>query len=214
MSNASSRLFAVVPAAGQSRRMGQAKLLLPFRGRTVIAQVLEVLRHPAIARTVVVVRPDDAALRAEVSACRGTPLIPDAPPPEMRNSVEFALRWLERECKPDAADGWLLSPADHPLLDREVLDRLIQRWQEGNAPILIPTCNGRRGHPALFRWELTREVFELPADVGLNELVRRHEKEVVELETGRPSILADLDTPEDYARLLENPPESWTPPAR
>lgn len=203
MNPAESKLFAVIPAAGQSRRMGRAKLLLPVGEQTVMARVLDVLRRPEISETFVVCRAEDVALQRAVSDAGGTPLLPPIPPAEMRQSVEFALRAIAERCAPQGDDGWLLVPADHPLLDGQILSGLLARWRSGDCPILIPTCGGRRGHPVFFRWRLAAEVFELPHDVGLNQLVRRHGTEVVEIETSNPAVLADLDTPEDYARLLE-----------
>jgi len=182
--------------------MGRPKLLLPFGGETVISRLLETLRRPEIVAIAVVLRSDDEPLRAEVAAHGGTPLQPEVAPPEMRDSVEHALRSIEAEFHPTSDDGWLLTPADHPLIEREVLDRLLERWSQSEMPILIPTCGGKRGHPVLFRWSLVPEVFELPHDVGLNHLVRMHADEVVELEVGRESVIADLDTPEDYRRAL------------
>lgn len=197
-----SRLFAVIPAAGRSRRMGRPKLLLPIGGETVVARLLRVLRRPEIVAAAVVLRSDDEPLRSEVAAHGGTPLQPEVPPPEMRDSVEHALRWIESEFHPSASDGWLLTPADHPLIESVVLDRLLEFWANSDTPVLIPTCAGKRGHPVVFRWSLVPEVYALPSDVGLNRLVRNHASEVVELEVARESVITDLDTPEDYQRAL------------
>ncbi|HTI51580.1 MAG TPA: NTP transferase domain-containing protein, partial [Planctomycetaceae bacterium] len=131
MPRAVPRLFAVIPAAGHSRRMGQAKLLLPVQGQTVIARVLDVLRPPQVTETVVVIRAGDEALLSAVEAGGGTALVPSTPPAEMRQSVELALRWLEQNRQPGPADAWLLAPADHPLLDSRVLLQLVGRWQTG-----------------------------------------------------------------------------------
>src|SRR5260370_3045670 len=89
------RIFAIVPAAGHSRRMGRPKLLLPLGASTVIARMLAVLARPEIEATLVVVRPGDEPLRAAVAACGAIPLQPAVPPPEMRDSVEYALRHIE-----------------------------------------------------------------------------------------------------------------------
>src|SRR5262245_27654318 len=111
-----SRLFAIVPAAGASRRMGRPKLLLPVGDNTVIARLLAVLVPPDIERAVVVVHPDDEPLREAVAAAGAVPLQPAVAPPEMRDSVQAALRFIEEQYRPEPHDGWLLSPADHPLL--------------------------------------------------------------------------------------------------
>jgi molybdenum cofactor cytidylyltransferase len=75
---------------------------------------------------------------------------------------------------------------------------------KGDCRILIPTHERRRGHPVLFRWDLARDVFALPADVGLNQLVRQHANEVTTLAIDNPAVLWDLDTPEDYERLVKS----------
>jgi len=196
------RLFAVVPAAGQSRRMGRPKLLLPLGPSTVIAQMLSALARPEIAATLVVVRPDDEPLRAAVAGCGATPLQPNVPPPEMRQSVEHALRHIEAQFHPRADDGWLLAPADHPLLDPEVITRMIMEWRRCPRRIVVPIYRGRRGHPTLFPFRLAAEVFNLPADQGLNSLLKVHAAEIIQIDTASPAVVADLDTPEDYVRLL------------
>jgi molybdenum cofactor cytidylyltransferase len=196
------RLFAVVPAAGQSRRMGRPKLLLPLGTSTVIAKMLSALARPEIAATIVVVRPDDEPLRAAVAESGATPLQPTVPPPEMRQSVEHALRHIEARFHPRADEGWLLAPADHPLLDPEVITRMIAEWSRSAGKILVPVYRGRRGHPALFPFSLAAEVFKLPADRGLNSLLKVHATEIVQIDTDSPAVVVDLDTPEDYARLL------------
>lgn len=201
----SARLFAVIPAAGHSRRMGRAKLLLPFRDSTVIAQVLANLRRPKIECTAVVLRRDDEPLRSAVAACGATPLQPAVDPPDMRDSVEHALEWIEREFQPAPTDGWLLCPADHPLLDAAVLDLLLTRWHRGDCRILVPVHNGRRGHPTLFRWDLAAEVPRIPHDQGLNRLTKDHAAELIELPVPSDTILIDLDTPADYERLQSGP---------
>jgi molybdenum cofactor cytidylyltransferase len=195
------RLFAVVPAAGKSRRMGRPKLLLPLGASTVIARMLSALTRPEVAATIVVVRPDDEPLRAAVAECGATPLQPDAPPPEMRQSVEHALRYIEARFQPRADDGWLLAPADYPLLEPEVITRMIAAWRHSPEKIVVPVYCGRRGHPTLFPFRLAAEVFHLPADQGLNSLLRVHATKIVQIDTESPAVVADLDTPEDYARL-------------
>jgi molybdenum cofactor cytidylyltransferase len=197
------RLFAIVPAAGHSRRMGRPKLLLPLGTGTIISRMLTVLRRPEISETLVVIRPDDEPLRAAVSACGATVLQPAFPPPEMRQSVEFALREIERRYAPQENDAWLLVPADHPLLDAAVLDELLVAWRASPGKIVVPVHQGRRGHPTVFPYSLAAEVFELPADQGLNRLLQIHAADIVQIEVASPGVVIDLDTPEDYARLQD-----------
>lgn len=199
------RLFAVVPAAGHSRRMGRPKLLLPLGSSTVIARMLAVLNGPAITATIVVVRPDDEPLRAAVANAGAIPLQPHVAPQEMRQSVEYALRYIFDNFQPRPDEGWLLVPADHPLLEPAAIEQLVKAWHASSDKILVPVHRGRRGHPTLFPFRLAADVFQLPADQGLNRLVHKHASEVRQIEIDCPSVLADLDTPEDYERLQAPP---------
>lgn len=195
------RLFAVVPAAGRSRRMGRPKLSLPLGERTVLQRLLDALAAPEIVERVVVVRGDDDPLAAAASAAGAHVVRPAKAPPEMRDSVEHALRAIQERHAPDQGDGWILVPADHPVLEPTAVRSMIEIWKTELPEILVPTCGGRRGHPTIFRWELSADVFALPADCGLNRLMKDRAAGVREWPVERPSILIDLDTPEDYERI-------------
>jgi molybdenum cofactor cytidylyltransferase len=95
-----------------------------------------------------------------------------------------------------------LAPADHPLLDAGVIDRIIAAWRTSPDKIWIPVYQDKRGHPTIFPWRLAAEVFRLPRDLGLNNLLKLRASEIQQIEMDTPVVLADLDTPEDYARLL------------
>jgi molybdenum cofactor cytidylyltransferase len=194
-----SRVFAVIPAAGLSRRMGDPKLLLTLGGRTVIRRLLDALRDASVEERIVVCRRDDDALRSEIEAAGATAVQPDVDPPDMRTSVEHALQYLCETNSPEPDDGWLLSPADHPVLNAAVLREVINGWRTTTACILVPTFHGKRGHPTVFRWSLAEAVFEIPADRGLNDLLQRFAADVQELPVDDSCVLTDLDTPEDFA---------------
>jgi molybdenum cofactor cytidylyltransferase len=189
--------------------MGTSKLLLPWQGTTVIEHLIATMTRPDIAGIAVVVRPDDHALQNLLQRTSAITIIPDDEPPEMRDSIEIGLRAIHQRFAPSDHDGWLLIPADHPLLEPEVLDGLLTRWSQGDCEVLSPTLGQRRGHPTLLRWSLAARIEQLPPDVGVNSLLRSSPNLVTEWATNRESVLADLDTPEDYAfwqqKLASNP---------
>ena len=199
MDCAAHRMFALIPAAGRSRRMGTSKLLLPWQGTTVIEYLIATLTRADIAAVVIVMRPDDVALQAVVQRTSAVAVIPDHEPPDMRDSVEIGLRAIRQRFAPTDEDAWLLIPADHPLLEAEVLDGLLTRWSRRDGEALLPMFQSKRGHPTLLSWSLAARVEQLPPDVGGNALLRSPATLVTEWPTDRESVLADLDTPEDYA---------------
>jgi len=197
------QLFAVIPAAGLSRRMGRPKLTLPIAGRSVISRLLEVLDQPAVTDCVVVMRKDDDALFEEVRRSSATIIRPDVDPPDMRASVEHALNHIRSCHAPAEDDGWMLIPADHPVLNRELLGRLIVRWDETAAGIVVPVYEQRRGHPTFFRWRFADAATGIPRDRGLNVLLAQFADDVVEVPVDNSAVLTDLDTPADLQRLRE-----------
>jgi CTP:molybdopterin cytidylyltransferase MocA len=195
--------FAVVPAAGQSTRMGRPKLALPLAGRTVLEHVVAALRDGGADVVVVVVGPHTADLgavaeRAGASVCRL-----QAATADMRASVEHGLAWIEERCRPSLDDDWLLAPADHPAVDAEVVRRLRAcRASRPEQSLFVPVHNGRRGHPVLLGWRHVAGIRALAAGEGLNRYLRQHEEETVEVPVESAGVLWDVDTPEDYERVV------------
>jgi CTP:molybdopterin cytidylyltransferase MocA len=123
--------------------------------------------------------------------------------PDMRATIEHGLRWLEERFHPGPDDDWLLSPADHPSLDALVVRHLAQaRAVHPDRSIFVPAFEGRRGHPALIGWKHVAGIRSHPAGQGLNAYLRRHTAETLEVPVASAGVLCDLDTPEDYERLL------------
>ncbi len=192
------RSFAIIPAAGHSRRMGQPKLLMPWGDSTVIGQVLASWQSSRITEIVVVIRPDDDRLADQ---CRGLADVvrPAAPPPDMKASVLLGIEHLRQTAQPNAEDVWLLAPADLPHISPNVINQLLEEYDPGFPRITAPAYAGRRGHPVLFPWALAEEVAGLGAQEGVNALLQRHAIELIDCQDA--TILEDVDTPEDYARL-------------
>lgn len=198
------RFFAMIPAAGNSTRMGAPKLLLPIDGKTLMEKTLAAWKESDVDKVVVVIRPDDREL-AELCRAQGADVVvPPKAPPEMKDSVAYGLKHIGTNFAPASDDAWLLAPADMPGLSLRVINKLISAYDPIRPVILVPTLNGRRGHPVLFPWSLTQEVFMLGAEQGLSVLRQRHESREVpcdSIEPGGDHSFDDVDTPEDYRRL-------------
>ena len=181
--------------------MGRPKLLLPFGDTTVIGQLISTLEDAEIP-TFVLIRPDDPDLYGEVAKAQAVIVQPADSPSEMRVSIEHLLREIASTQRPTPDDGWLLIPADSPLLSHRVLQQLVDSWQHLDEMILVPTHQGKRGHPTLFAWQFAEEVFRLPRNVGVNQLIHDHPAAVNEVPVEDPTIHLDLDTPDDYKQAL------------
>lgn len=190
----------IVPAAGHSRRMGAPKLALPLRGRPMLAHVVAALRGGGADVVLVVLGPHVAGLADVARAAGAEALVLAEPTPDMRTTVEHGLAWVEERRSPTDADAWLLSPGDHPTLDAAAVRGLVASWDVERHSILIPTHEGKRGHPALIGWRHVAGLRAHRRDEGLNAYLRLHAAQTREVEAGVGAV-TDVDTPEDYARL-------------
>jgi CTP:molybdopterin cytidylyltransferase MocA len=192
-------IAAVVPAAGQSARMGRPKTSLTIAGRTLLDHVVTTLRTGGVQCIVVVVGPE---LR-EMPPLPGAELcVLDEPTPHMRATVERGLQWLEERSQPQPRDYWLLAPADHPAFSSETVRALLAAGErELSRSIVVPVYAGRRGHPTLISWCHVPGIRAMPPDWGINDYVRQHTDETIELPGADAGVLVNLNTPADYEQF-------------
>jgi molybdenum cofactor cytidylyltransferase len=171
-------------------------------GIPVLARVIRALRAAQVDHILVVLAPGADDLSRLALAEGAAALFLPAETSEMRQTVEFGLRWLEETHHPPRDALWLLVPGDHPCMEPEVIRRLIAAsLLDPRGSIFVPVHQGRRGHPTLFRWPHANEVAEIPAGRGLDHLIREQRAVTREVPVESASVLWDLDTPEDYERL-------------
>lgn len=193
---------AVVPAAGASRRMGRPKLLLPFAGGTVLGGVVAALRSGGAGEVALVVAPGDEELSAWARERSLTLAVNPRPEDGMLSTIRAGLAALGGTAALAAAGRPILvTPADLPALSPATVRAVLAALAAG-APLAVPLHRGRRGHPLGIAAPLLPEIDRLDPGVGLRQLLDRHAAVVRELPVDDRGALEDVDTPEDYARLL------------
>jgi molybdenum cofactor cytidylyltransferase len=187
-------IAAIVLTAGKSERMmGRPKALLQFKGRTFLEHILAAVAAAGIESKAIVV----GHHRSEIAAALKLPSVVFNPNYEqgMSTSVQAGIRAL-----PAGVRGVGIFLVDHPLIDAETVLALSSRLEPGG--IVLPVHGSRRGHPVFFSADLFGEILGLSADQGLNVIVRRDPKRVVEVQVSNPGVLRDIDTPEEFEKLL------------
>jgi molybdenum cofactor cytidylyltransferase len=198
----SPRSFAIVPAAGNSVRMGEPKLLVPLAGKPLIWHTLAAWTLAGVTRVAVVVRPDDAPLIELLSTEDVDVVVPHVAPPDMKASIAFGIEHIAARYQPGDGDCWLVAPADMPGLSPRIIGKLLSVSITEPGKVLIPTLAGKRGHPVLLPWPLAAEVPKLAASEGLNSLIDRNRSSLVacdSLVASDDPVFADIDTPSDLA---------------
>jgi molybdenum cofactor cytidylyltransferase len=190
-------ISAIVLAAGKSERMGSPKALLPISGRTFLENIIDAVSRTSIEETVVVV----GHHRKEIEAAVKLQSVVFNPDYEkgMITSFQAGIRALSWD-----ASGAVLFLVDHPLVEPATIEAMIANLAPNR--IVLPTFQGRRGHPVLFASEVLEEVLALPSSEGANIVVRKDPNRIVEVPVNAPGILVDVDTPEQFEKLLRDYP--------
>ncbi len=187
-------IWAIILAAGESRRMGTQKLLLPFGDATVVEAVVRTALASGVDRAIAVLGADRDAVRAKLEPCGVDFAVNERFADGMLSSIQTGFRAL-----PPETEAAVVMLGDQPFLPPSVIDAVVRGYRESLKGIVIPVFRTRRGHPVLVDLKYRDEVLAIaPAD-GLRRLMRAHPEDIAEVEVDDANILRDLDTPEDYA---------------
>jgi molybdenum cofactor cytidylyltransferase len=192
------RVVGVVLAAGESRRMGRLKALLPFGPHTVIEHVLQPLLQADLAAVVVVLghRADEIAAVLQHVPVR---LLHN---PQYQRGMTTSVQVALREVTP-LPDAYLLALVDQPHVSLGLVQQLLATFAQTHKGLVIPTYDGKRGHPILLASTYRDEVLALGPDQGLNIVTRGHLDDTLEVPVTTDDILRDMDYPEEYAAELQ-----------
>jgi molybdenum cofactor cytidylyltransferase len=191
-------LAAVILSAGASTRMGRPKALLPYREGTFLEHLIEVTRDPRIGVTRVVLGAGAEEIRTIANLDPSVVVMNAEWEHGQLSSIRAGLRSLEG----NEIDGMVLCPVDHPLVSARLVSELVERFYAGKKAIVLPTYNGRRGHPVIFSKALFGELLAAPEDTGARAVVWAHAGDLLEVPTDEEGIILNLNDPDMLKRAL------------
>ncbi len=185
--------------------MGSNKLLLPYRGRSLLCAALDAVAGSRAEPVICVLGRDAEAVRRAMekeSGPRPVVWIVNADAAWGRaSSIRAALKAL-----PEACEAALFLPGDVPGVTATEVDALIARFESTHAEIVVAVEDTEApSHPVLFARSLFSELRALQGDVGGRALIEKRWASVEKVQRKGPSLF-DVDTPEDYKKLLEGLP--------
>jgi len=189
--SADASVAGLILAAGESRRMGSPKALLPYAGETFLDRLIG-LFATLCSPVIVVLGASADAIRAQVRR-PATFVVNSEWCTGQTGSMQCGLRAVPAE-----AEGVLFTLVDHPAVAPETIDRVLH----ASGPVRVPRFDARRGHPIFFSRSLIAEFLALPADGAARDVVRAHAFETEFLDLDDPGVLADIDDPEAYRALM------------
>ncbi|MCL6447381.1 MAG: molybdenum cofactor cytidylyltransferase [Armatimonadetes bacterium] len=194
---------AIILAAGQGKRMGAQKLLLPLAGRTMIERVVDAALASRVGEVITVL-----GYRAEETAqvLAGKPVRLVVNPDYARGQSTSLIAGV-RAARPEAA-ALMFILADQPFLTPDLINRLIEVYQTSACLITRPVFKDRPGHPVLLDASLIPELVTLEGDTGAREIVARYRDRVKLVPVTDEVVLLDIDTQADYLKIRQACPVS------
>ncbi|HMH49077.1 MAG TPA: nucleotidyltransferase family protein [Candidatus Acidoferrum sp.] len=181
-------------AAGLARRMGGGKLLLVLGGKPIVRWSVEALR-PHVDDLVVVTGGGEDAIRAALGGL-GVRFVSN-PHPEAGQGTSIASGASELGRETEAV---IIALGDQPRVPPDVVPALLATWRRTGQAIVAPVYRGVHGTPVLFAADVFPELAALTGDAGARGVVAARPDRVARVTFDHP-MPADVDTPEDFARL-------------
>jgi molybdenum cofactor cytidylyltransferase len=197
-------ISAVILAAGESKRMGQPKMLLPWGRVTVLGQVISTYQAAGV-RDVLVVTGGSRGQVEEIVRQHGARSIfnEQFAGGGMLSSLQCGLELLSKEeAEVEAA---LIGLGDQPQVQAGAIRQVCEAFQQRSARLIVPSFQMRRGHPWLVERSLWKEILDLQPPQSARDFLNRHAEEILYVACENSSILADLDTPQDYRNARPDP---------
>jgi len=189
-------ISAIVLAAGQSNRMGQQKMLMPWGQKRVISQVVSTLLDGGIDQIYLITGGSQSALKDALKDYKIKYLFnKDFANGEMLMSVQVGLKGLGKD-----SEAALIVLGDQPQSESRIIQLIVERYLSTQHRIIVPSYEKHRGHPWLVEQSFWEEILNLFPPLTMHNFLNLHNDVIDYIIVDTPSVIQDLDTPSDYAR--------------
>ena len=190
-------ISAILLAAGESKRMGEPKQLMPFSRGTMVEQTVDNLLNSAVDEVIVVVgHRAEEVIKTIVTKPVKLAVNPDYQQ-GMSTSIIAGLKLVD-----SGAWAVMLVLGDQPFVDSQTINRLIDEFHNHNKGIAIPTYQSMRGHPIIFALKYKEKLLELKGDIGGRQIIKDHPDDVLEITVDSEGVITDINTRSDYQSHL------------
>jgi len=191
------KVWGLILAAGESKRMGTPKMLLSFAESTIIETVVDRVDKSRVSNIMMVVGAEKDAIIQRTKGRRVVICINPEYKQGMYTSVRHGFHAI-----PSDADAIVVFLGDQPMIRSSLIDDMIEAWKKSGKGIIIPVYENKRGHPVLIDAKYRKEVDNLDPEAGLRSLMVTFASDIHEMVTGHSSVIRDIDTALDYQREI------------
>ncbi|MEK6264140.1 MAG: molybdenum cofactor cytidylyltransferase [Clostridium sp.] len=187
-------ISAIILAAGYSRRMGVNKLLLKYRGKSLIQSTIDTILQCGFSEVILVGRVEEIV---EIGNINELIVVENH---NAEKGISESIKLGVQHAK--EVDGYMFFTADQPFLDVETIKSLIREYIENPTYIIVPRCDIRRGNPVIFPPDLKEDFLKLEGDIGGKTIINENLDRVKFVETRDSWALFDVDTSENYEFII------------
>lgn len=191
-------ICALILAAGESKRMGKPKMLLPFGGKSIIETVIDNVGESEAEKILVILGATREKIETRIKKLPVDRIFNPNFRIGMLSSIQAGFQALT-----DETTAALVLLGDQPLVSSSIINQVIAAHRQTNQGILVPVYKERRGHPVLIDMKFREEVKALNPEIGLRELLHRHPQDVLHVTVDESLILQDIDDVQDYESALK-----------
>lgn len=187
----------LILAAGESKRMGEPKLLLRFNGTSLLQRAINTALATGALDTVVIT----GAYHKEITESLDEPIVTvlynEHWASGMASSIRCGIRYIMT--RNPGIPAVLVMVADQPFLTPAILNNLYQIYTARNAPVAACSYAGLLGTPAIFHKSNYHNLLLLEGDKGAKSIMEKRRNDIAILDF--PEGAVDIDTPLDYKKL-------------
>jgi len=192
-------ITAIILAAGQSTRMGSPKMLLPWGNITVIEHVMSVFSKAGIEDILVVTGGAHEQVDEVIAGCKNKYPVRSVynenySNREMLDSIQCGLQQVTDK----SVGAVMIGLGDQPQVEERSVRLLRDAYLQTQSPLIVPSFKMRRGHPWLAAKSLWSEILAMHSPQTPRDFLNAHAQDIQYIDVDTSSILADLDTPEEY----------------
>ncbi len=189
-------ITAIILAAGDSTRMGQPKMLMPWGKSTVLQTVISTVQSAGITDILVVTGGARTQVEMLIGRTVQTIFNEEYKKGEMLSSIQVGLAEKARE-----ASAALICLGDQPQIKERSVRSVCDTFLKSKSPLVVPSYEMQRGHPWLVARSLWDELLEMKSPRTPRDFLKKHARKINYVIVDTPSVLEDLDTPEDYLKF-------------
>lgn len=198
-------ISAIILAAGESKRMGQSKMLLPWGETTVLRHVINIFQSAEIQDILVIIGGAREQIESVVAGMKGVQAIYNSAfaSGEMLGSIQCGLNALMILPFPNSEmeTAALIGLGDQPQIQERSVRLICEAFLKHESKIVVPSYRMRRGHPWLVARPLWEELLMMKSPKSPRDFLNAHATEIEYVDLDTPTVVEDLDTPEDYLKF-------------